>query len=196
MKHVNETELGRGAPLYQLKITLRGSKPAIWRRVVVRSDMRLDRLHGAIQRVMPWTNSHLHQFIVGRAYYGMPDPDFSGMGGEQFNEKSHTLVEIAPAAKKKFIYEYDFGDGWEHEVVVETVLPPDGGFKHPICLGGARACPPEDCGGMGGYYRLLEALANPKHPEHRELKEWIGGKWDAERFDLDEVNDYLKRLKA
>ncbi len=185
-----------GVPIYQLKITLKWSKPPIWRRVLVRADMRLDRLHNVIQLVMPWTNSHLHQFIVGRTSYGVPDPEFADMGGEMLNEKRHTLADLAPAAKKKFIYEYDFGDGWAHDVVVEKVLPPDAGFKHPVCLAGANACPPDDCGGIPGYYNLLEALANPKHPEHSDLKEWIGGEWDPVLFDLEAANSCLKKLKA
>ncbi|HZV33667.1 MAG TPA: plasmid pRiA4b ORF-3 family protein [Verrucomicrobiae bacterium] len=188
-----------GVPLYQLKITLKWSKPQIWRRILVRQDMRLDRLHMVIQSVMPWTNSHLHQFVVGRTapvYYGVPDPEFGGIESEELNEKRYTLADLAPAVKSKFIYEYDFGDDWLHEVVVEKVLPPDANFKHPVCLTGANACPPEDCGGMGGYYNLLEALANPNHPNHKDLTEWMGGEpWDPERFDLAETNEYLKRLK-
>jgi hypothetical protein len=189
-------EHNSGVPLYQLKITLKWSKPPIWRRVLIRADMRLDRLHDVIQLVMPWTNSHLHQFIVGQTFYGRPDPEFADMGSETLNEKRYTVAGLAPAAKKKFIYEYDFGDGWEHELTVEKVLPPDAGFKHPVCLAGANACPPDDCGGMGGYYNLLEALADSKHPEHADLKEWIGGEWDPALFDRDEANDGLKRLKA
>ena len=190
-------ETGGGVPLYQLKITLKWSKPAIWRRVVVRSDMKLDRLHNVIQLVMPWTNSHMHQFILGRTFYGKPDPEFAGMGmSETLNENQYTVADLAPAAKKKFIYEYDFGDGWQHEVVLEKVLPPDAGFKHPACLAGANACPPDDCGGIPGYYQLLETLADPKHPEHADMKDWIGGEWDMAHFDLDGTNDDLKRLKA
>lgn len=182
--------------MYQLKITLRWSKPPIWRRVVVRRDMTLNRLHQVIQMVMGWTNSHLHQFIVGGAFYGRPDPDSADMGYETLNEKRFQIADLAPAVKKKFIYEYDFGDGWQHEVVVEKVLPADPAFKHPTCLGGANACPPEDCGGPPGYYSLLETLADPKHPDHDHMTEWIGGEWDAARFDLDAANDLLKRLKA
>ena len=197
MNHISEIETGGGVPLHQLKITLKWSQPAIWRRVVVRADMKLDRLHDVIQVVMPWMNCHMHQFIVGRTFYGKPDREFAGLGmHETLNEKRYTLANLAPAAKKKFIYEYDFGDSWEHEVAVEKVLPPDAGFKHPVCLAGANACPPDDCGGMPGYCNLLETLANPKHPDHAHLKEWIGGEWDAERFDLNEANGGLKRLKA
>ncbi len=196
MKRISKIETGGGAPLYQLKITLKWSKPPIWRRVLVRADMKLDRLHNVIQLVMPWTNSHLHQFVAGRTFYGSAEPGFEGMGSETLNEKRYTVADLAPAAKKKFIYEYDFGDGWEHELVVEKVLPPDPAFKHPTCLAGANACPPDDCGGIGGYYDLLETLADPKHPDHAHLKEWIGGEWDAAQFDLDAANDMLKRLKA
>ena len=186
-----------GTPLYQLKITLRWSKPAIWRRVKVRADMKLDRLHDVIQWVMPWTNSHLHQFIVGETYYGQPEGDFESMSDyKTLDEKKHTLADIAPAAKAIFIYEYDFGDGWEHAVRVEKVLPPEAGFKHPVCLAGANACPPDDCGGIPGYYHLLEVLGNRKHPDHKELKEWLGVKWDATAFDLDGTNQMLSRMKA
>jgi hypothetical protein len=196
MRHISKIEAGGGVPLYQVKITLKWSKPPIWRRVVVRADMRLDRLHDLIQIVMPWTNSHMHHFVAERTFYGRPDPEFADMGPETLNEKGYTLADLAPVAKSKFIYEYDFGDSWEHEVTVEKVLPPDPAFKHPTCLAGANACPPDDCGGMGGYYNLLEALGNPKHPEHADLKEWVGGQWDAQRFHLDEINGRLKRLKA
>lgn len=191
---------GAGVPLYQLKISLSRSRPPIWRRVVARRDMRLDRLHDVIQLAMGWTNSHLHHFVTGRraesTFYGEPDPDFSGLGSETLNERRYRLVDLAPVAKKRFIYEYDFGDGWEHDVVVEKILPPDASFKHPVCLAGANACPPEDCGGISGYYNLIEILANPKHPEHADMQEWIGGDWDPARFELDEINAGLRRMKA
>lgn len=197
---ISETQSGGGVSLYQLKITLKWSKPPIWRRVVVRADMKLDRLHDVIQIAMGWTNSHLHQFIAGRGYaltyYGKPDPECAGMSNRTLNEKCYTVANLAPAAKRKFIYEYDFGDGWQHEVVTEKVLPPDPAFKHPVCLAGANACPPEDCGGMGGYYNFLEIMSEPKHPEHEEMKEWLGSEFDATEFNLEEVNTMLKRLKA
>jgi hypothetical protein len=191
-----EGPTGGGASLCQLKITLKWSQPAIWRRVVVRADLKLNRLHDLIQRVMPWNNSHLHQFVFGHTYYGLPDPESMGSNIETLNEKKYTLADLAPAAKKKFIYEYDFGDSWEHEIIVEKLLPPDADFKHPICLGGANACPPDDCGGIHGYHRLLEILADRKHPEHQEVKEWLGIPWDPSRFDLTETNTHLKRMKA
>jgi len=193
---IKSFESASGVPLYQLKIMLKWSKPPIWRRVIVRGDMSLDRLHWVIQLAMGWTNSHLHQYMLGRTCYGTPDPDSASMGMDILNEKRYTVADLAPAAKKKFIYEYDFGDGWQHEVVAEKILPPDSAFKPPVCLAGANACPPEDCGGMSGYYNLLATLADPKHPEHDELKEWVGGNLDPTRFDLHEANDGLKRFKA
>ena len=186
-------------PLYQLKITLKWSKPPIWRRVVVRGNMKLDRLHDVIQVAMGWNDSHLHQFIAGssagRAIFGVADPDFDEMG-ETLDERRYTLADLAPIAKKKFIYEYDFGDSWEHEVVVEKVLPPDPEFTHPICLAGANAAPPEDCGGIPGFYRLLEIMADPTDPEYEEMKEWVGGEFNPAQFDADRVNTALQCLKA
>lgn len=190
------TDTGGGTPLYRLKITLRHCKPPIWRRIVVRADMKLDRLHRVIQTAMGWLDCHLHQFVVDGVYYGQPDPEGDDFGAETLNEKRYTVTDLAPGAKQKFIYEYDFGGSWEHEVSVEEVMPPDLDFKHPVCLGGANACPPEDCGGVPGYCDLLAALADPKHEQHEEMKEWVGGAWDATRFSLEHTNAGLKRMKA
>ena len=200
MNYISEVQFAGGISPYQLKITLRGSKPPIWRRVVVRADMTLDRLHAVIQIAMGWTDSHLHQFFAGsgfaRTCYGTPDPEFADKGSETLNEKRYTVADLAPAPRRKFSYEYDFGDSWEHEVVLEKLLPPDSAFKHPTCLAGANACPPEDCGGVWGYSNLLKILADPKHPEHEEMREWLGGEFDPSTFDLNGVNAVLKRLKA
>lgn len=193
-----------GTPLYQLKITLMYSDPAIWRRIVVPAGIKLHRLHDVLQRVMPWTNSHLHHFIVGNfrkrgaelVYYGMKNLDFADPDDRTLDEKKFTLADLAPAAKSKFIYEYDFGDGWEHEILVEKILPPDAAFKQCACLDGENACPPDDCGGIPGYYQMLEILADPKNEEHETWKEWIGGKWDAARFDLKAANAALKKAKV
>ncbi len=199
MNLISETQPGAGVPLYQLKITLKWSKPPIWRRVVVRGDMTLDRLHDIIQIAMGWTDSHLHQFITGsgvsRTFYGRPNPEFADLGSGMLNEKRYSVADLAPAAKRKFIYEYDFGDGWEHDVVVEKILPPDPAFKHPMCLAGANACPPEDCGGIGGYYNLLKILRDPQHPDHADMKDWIGGDLNAAEFRVESVNLVFKRLK-
>src|SRR5690349_16792675 len=156
--------------IYQLKVTLRESKPPIWRRIQSPSDISLARLHQILQVVMGWTDSHLHQFIVGGTIIGVPDPDF---GVEVKNERTVKLSQVVRGEKSKFIYEYDFGDGWQHEVLVEKVLQAEPGARYPICLTGKRACPPEDCGGIWGYDDLLEAIRNPDNPEHDELREWL-----------------------
>jgi len=179
-KRINEKPV-----VYQLKVTLKNSKPPIWRRIQVAGDTSLAKLHWILQCVMEWTNSHLHQFKVGREYYGepMPEEDF-----DVEDERKITLAEAAPGLKKKFIYEYDLGDGWEHEVVVEKILEPEPGVRYPFCVDGRRSRPPEDCGGIWGYEEFLEAIRDPKHPEHDSMLEWIGGKFDAEEF-LEAIRD-------
>ena len=194
---IKAMESGRGeAALYQIKVTLKWSKPPIWRRIVVREDMRLDRLHWAMQLAMGWTNSHLHLFRAGGKDYGVPDPEFADLGQEMLNEKRYTIADLTRKGKTKFVYEYDFGDSWTHEAKVEKVLPADARFKYPVCVAGANACPPEDCGGIPGYYEFVEAMGNPENEEHEAMKEWYGGDWDPERFDIDEVNRELKGIKA
>jgi hypothetical protein len=187
-KSPNKTEI------YQLKITLRGSKPPIWRRVQVRSDINLATLHRIIQEAMGWTDSHLHQFRVGETYYGVPDQDDFGFS-ETEDEKTAKLNQLLSRPKAKFIYEYDFGDSWEHEVLLEKILPPDPAVHYPVCIAGKRACPPEDCGGVWGYENFLEAIQNPDHPEHEEFVEWIGGSFDPEAFDIADVNRALRRIR-
>ena len=175
--------------VYQLKVTLKNSKPPIWRRIQVNSDINLYRLHQNLQVMMGWTDSHLHQFIVHGEYYGTPDPDF-----EVTNETSIKLDRVVSGAGDKFVYEYDFGDSWEHSILVEKILQPETGVNYPICLTGKRACPPEDCGGIWGYGDLLEAIQDPAHPEHEEMLEWLGGRFDPEEFDVDMVNQRLKTI--
>jgi hypothetical protein len=183
------------AQIYQLKITLKHSKPPIWRRVQVPSDINLEKLHWVIQEAMGWTNSHLHQFVHRGTYYGVPDPDdFMGFS-ETKNEKTTKLNHLVSRPKAKFMYEYDFGDSWEHDVVLEKILSPEPGVQYPVCITGKRACPPEDCGGIWGYDNFLEAIQNPKHPEHEEMLEWIGESFDPEAFDLEAVNRALRRIR-
>ncbi len=179
-------------PIYQLKVTLKGIRPPIWRRVQVPSNINLGKLHRILQVVMGWTDSHLHQFIVGGTFYGEPDPDFDM---DTKNERTAKLRQIAPGEKSRFIYEYDFGDSWEHDILVEKILPPEQGVRYPVCLTGKRACPPEDCGGIWGYAQLLETLQNPDDPEHEDMLEWVGGEFDPEAFDLDEINQGLKHIR-
>jgi hypothetical protein len=179
--------------IYQVKITLKYIRPPIWRRIEVPGDVTLDKLHLILQAVMGWSNSHLHQFKVGKTYYGEPSIDeFSDLNLK--DESKARLQKILSKPKQKMIYEYDFGDGWEHEILLEKVLPLDRGVRYPRCLSGARACPPEDCGGVYGYANFLEAISDPKHEEHDEYLDWIGGEFDAEKFDGAKLENALKNM--
>ena len=187
------TRTGTGPP-YQLKISLVEIEAEIWRRLLVPRGVRLDRLHEIFQVAMGWTNSHLHEFRVGDTRYGEPDPEFDE--GDVRDERSVRLFEVAPGVNDTFRYEYDFGDRWEHLVVIEKILTPEESPADlPVCLAGARACPPEDCGGVPGYENLLEALRDPEHEEHDAMLEWVGGGFDPEAFDLKRVNRLLHRMR-
>lgn len=182
------------ADIFQLKIMLRGVKPPIWRRLQVPADILLPRLHRVFQVAMGWTDSHLHEFTIGGRPYGQPSSDWGGYYA--FPERSVRLHQVVSGPNTRFTYLYDFGDGWQHEVRVEKVLAPEPGVHYPRCLGGARACPPEDCGGFPGYVEFLEAIQDPKHERHDELLEWVGGHFDPEAFDVEMVNRRLKRFRS
>jgi hypothetical protein len=175
--------------IFQLKITLNHIKPPIWRRVLVDSDIKLPDLHKIIQTVMGWTNSHLHQFVIGNQYYSLPDDESYCKVTDYSRVKLDSLFH---APKSKFIYEYDFGDGWEHSIVIEKILPREENTYYPICLDGKRSCPPEDSGGPFGYQNLLEILNNPEHEQYNEMMEWVGDYFAPEEFNLDEVNESLR----
>ena len=186
------------APTYQLKIVLLGSKPVIWRRLLVPGDANLGWLHAVLQTAVGWTNSHLHHFLTSDARYSDPrcNEDMSFGDEPDRDEAKAALMQIAPKEGASFGYEYDFGDSWEHEIRVEKILPSGSGpSKSALCMDGARACPPEDCGGIWGYAELLKTLGDPKHPEHQSMKEWIGGAFDAEAFDQEKINHWLSKLK-
>jgi tetratricopeptide (TPR) repeat protein len=177
-------------PIYQLKVMLKGSKPPIWRRFQVPGNISLRKLHLILQEVMGWTNSHLYRFEIGGTEFGEPENESYGL--EVKNSHRTKLIRVAPREKTKFTYEYDFGDSWEHEILVEKILQAEPGVRYPVCLAGKRACPPEDCGGIWGYAHLLEVIRDPAHEEHEEMMEWLGGQFDPEEFDLDRLNQRLK----
>jgi hypothetical protein len=180
--------------IYQIKITLKDVRPPIWRRVQVRSDELLEHLHYVIQLSMGWTNSHLHSFTIYGEEYGVPMPEFDADGFAPFDEKKSKLSKVIFGEKFKFSYLYDFGDSWEHEILVEKVLEADPQIDYPICIKAKRACPPEDCGGTWGYQNFLEIIQDPEHPEHEEMLEWVGGSFDPEDAELDEANEQLKLI--
>jgi len=181
--------------IFQLKVSLKGAKPPIWRRILVPSDMELIDLHHAIQATMGWYDYHLHQFKLGRTFFQPdPDPEFMGFGGFETEDSAGVQIcDLLRSEKEKIDYEYDFGDSWEHVVLLEKIVEPEEGQAYPVCIKGKRACPPEDCGGLWGYYNLLEILENPKDEEYEGMLEWVGGKIDPEAFDLAEANARLKR---
>jgi len=177
------------APVYQLKVGLRGSKPPIWRRLEVPADTSLARLHGILQMAFGWADSHLHVFETPYGDFGVADRELGYRA-----EAPVTLEQVAPGAGDRLQYTYDFGDDWTHEIVVEKVLERQPG-AYPRCTGGRRAAPPEDCGGVWGYAELVEVLSDPGHPEHGDRLEWLGlasaADFQPERFDAAEINRAL-----
>jgi hypothetical protein len=185
-------------PSYHLKVVLVGSQPLIWRRLHVPGNANLGWLHAVLQVAMGWTNSHLHHFLTAGERYADPrNNDEMGFGEKPDRDESKaTLMQVAPTVGDQFGYEYDFGDSWMHAITVEKILPPDPAVaKSSLCLDGARACPPEDCGGIWGYADLLKTLKNRKHRQHQEMTAWIGGAFDPERFDAAQINLWLRKIK-
>ncbi len=174
--------------IYQIKISLIGAKPPIWRTVLVPSNLKLAAFHDVIQVAMGWTESHLHQFIANQVFYGIPDDEFEL---EMEDETKYKLSQLLKKEKESLIYEYDFGDSWEHKILLEKILPFDTKTALPVCIKGKRACPPEDCGGIWGYEELLKTISDPKHPEREDMLEWLGGEFDPEEFDLEGINEDL-----
>ncbi len=156
----------RNTLIYHLKVWLLGVKPPVWRRLEVVGGLTLAQLHEIIQVVMGWTDSHLHSVEAGNCSYGEPDPDW---GSDLQDERRVRLSQLKLTAGSRSRYTYDFGDDWQHDVLVEQIAVPNpAAIAYPQCSGGRRACPPEDCGGPWGYAELLEVLADPDHQEHKE----------------------------
>ena len=182
--------------IYQLKLTLFDTRPPIWRRLLVPAGLTLEQLHDVLQVAMGWDDSHLHDFRIGQKRFGKPDPNDRFMGLPAIgNERTARLFTVLGKVGAKAVYTYDFGDSWEHAIVVEKVLPLEPGVPYPICVGGKLQGPPEDCGGIPGYYNLLEAIRDPAHIEHEEMLDWIGGAFDPEAFSVDDVNQRLTLLQ-
>jgi Plasmid pRiA4b ORF-3-like protein len=179
----------RPKSVHQLKVTLRAVRPPVWRRIAVDSQVRLSALSNVLEAAMGWYGGHLHQFDVSGHIYGEPDPEW---GDRVADERKARLADVLPAVKSKLRWDYDFGDGWEHDVVVEAIGPPEAGTTYPRCLAGRRACPPEDCGGPWGYHGLLEALKDPAHEDHADLSEWAPPDFDPDHFDVDEATDAMR----
>jgi hypothetical protein len=174
--------------VFGLRVTLRHIRPAIWRSLQAPAELTLGQIHQVLQIAFGWQDSHLHDFVVHDIRFGMVDVE-----DEYFSvdEQAAPLGAVANTGST-FVYRYDFGDDWEHEVKVEGVI--ERGQDAILCTGGARACPPEDCGGAPGYAQLLKILADPKHEEHADSKRWVGRGYDPEKFDVAAVNKRLTML--
>ncbi len=185
---------GKLSPVYQIKATLRDISPPVWRRVILPGDCDLGFLSQVLNGCFRWSGAHLHQFRFEGCTFGCPDP--GGAGGEEGDERQVALNEVAPDEGSSFVYLYDFGDDWTHDVLVEEIRGPEiAGERGPLCLAGERAAPPEDCGGPWGYKDLLAALRDHGNPEHKEILHWIGGEFDPEAIDIPGFNKYLKKLR-
>ena len=181
--------------IYQLKVTLRDSQPGIWRLVQVPGNISLHKLHLILQAAMGWKDSHLYQFYIKGVSYEIPDPDEVAFDGSQVKDARRTILrKIVPMDETMFLYVYDFGDNWRHDIAVERIGVKESGVHYPVCVAGARACPPEDCGGISGYTELLEIISNPRHEDYQDMKEWVGKRFDPEKFTIQKVNRLLKNL--
>jgi len=177
----------------RLHIQLDGVTPTVWRELLVPGGVKLAKLHDILQMAMGWSDAHLHAFRIGDNTYGIQDED-DDYPEDELDEEWVTVV-AALADHDEFAYDYDFGDGWVHQVTVVERLPQRTALKYPVCLGGANACPPDDVGGPGGYADFLTAVADPTHAEHEEIMEWLGGPFDPAFFDLAEANIALQTLR-
>ena len=181
--------------IYQIQISLNGSKPKIWRRLLIPADLLLSDFHKLIQTTMGWTNSHLHQFIKLGIFYSQRyenDDYWEEMDNVDYSDIK--VFDLLQKEKESITYEYDFGDSWEHTILLEKILPNDEKSKLPICLAGKMNCPPEDCGGIWGYAAMLDILTQPDHEEYEHCYEWFDDDFDPKHFDKDEINQMLNDI--
>jgi len=178
----------------RIKIVLLGTKPPIWRRVLVPADFTLAQLHDVVQVTMGWEDCHQHQFHIGKQRFGVSHPNEAFMGGSPtLNEKKNCLAKLLNKVGAKATYIYDFGDSWEHALTIEKILAAEPDIAYPLCIDGKLAGPPEDCGGIPGFYHMLEALADPNHEDHEHMRDWIDS-FDAQTFSIDGVNKKLRQI--
>jgi hypothetical protein len=185
------------AKVLQLKISLLDTKPVIWRQVLVEGDYTFLDLHNIVQTAMGWDNYHLYEFTSGGLKIGSHDDDdaFGFEEGEGVTDAETIMIdEVLVQQGDTVKYLYDFGDGWKHLIKVEKVLDEDEAFKFPVLIKGEWNCPPEDCGGIGGYYDLLKVLKDKNHPGYKEMTEWLGREYDPKMVDVDRINEELKEM--
>ncbi|MDP2302427.1 MAG: plasmid pRiA4b ORF-3 family protein [Ignavibacteria bacterium] len=189
--------------VYQFKISLNNSKPLIWRRIIVPSTYSFWDLHVAIQDSMGWLDYHLHMFEIKnpmtniKIEIGMSDDEYEAFDRIVLSDHKVKISKYFNEKNRNARYEYDFGDSWIHTIKFEKIIQAKVGEKYPKCIAGKMACPPEDCGGIGGYYNLLSVLSDPKNEEYTEMIEWLGGEFNPEIFDPTDVlfDDPKERFK-
>ena len=176
--------------MHSLKVTLRSVKPPVWRRIEVESDVALDELSHIIELAMGWLGYHLHAFEADGVTYEQAG-HFEGFDRGAREESDYRLSDLLTEVGTAMRWDYDFGDGWEHDIKVEAISPADCNVTYPRCVAGRRACPPEDCGGPWGYQDILDAIGDKGHPRHRELTDWLPPGWDPTHFDPNETSKYM-----
>lgn len=183
--------------VYQLHVLLLYCEPLIWRRIQVPASMKLSGLHTVLQACMGWSDSHLHQFRVGNAFYEPADLNDDWDPVKSLDENSFALANLEDDMRYRFFYDYDFGDGWRHEIRLEkVVLPSEKPLTYPVLLAGERACPPEDVGGPPGYDNFLAAMRDTKSEDYEDMRKWYGSdSFDPDTFELAEINKILKKIK-
>jgi len=184
----------RSEQIVRLHISLVGIEPEIWRRVEVPLDMSVKQLHDVIQAVMGWRDTHLFEFHAGDKSYGLPDPDDIDFGRRVINAAAAKVWKLLASGGQGINYVYDFGDYWEHRVVVEAIEPASPDHIYPRLLDGVRRCPPEDVGGVPGYHEFLNAVTRPSHRLHRRMIEWYCGRYDPDDIDLPAIGLRLERI--
>jgi hypothetical protein len=181
--------------IVQLNISLHESKPLIWRQILVHNNTTFFELHHIIQIVMGWKNYHMFEFNIEGYRIGEIDEEERNYGsGKLLDANAVTLKDIITQKKDIINYEYDFGDGWQHQIKVDEFLSVSKSIKYPICINGQMNCPPEDCGGIHAFYNSLDILKNKTHEEYKEMYQWFPKKYDSEKFDIEKVNRQLKKL--
>lgn len=178
----------------RIRIELEHIAPRIWRRVDVSLTTNLRALHEIIQAVMPWENYHLYQFAVGERVYGEPDPEDAVWGRKIYQAKGMRLGTLVDRGITELHYTYDFGDDWQHRVIVEEVLNAQPGTDYPTFIDGERTAPPEDVGGPPGFMDFVEAMAKPRHPQRKDLVRWYGGPFNPVDFGADRIAESIRSI--
>lgn len=183
-----------GQAVFQLRLQLQEVRPVVWRRVLVPGAVRLSKLADMLCATMGWQNYHLHQFRIGDALYGMHVEDWEDVDPHEIDESTVTVLQ-ALRDERRFFFDYDFGDSWEHEIVIEDLTWNYHALKFAVCIDGQNACPPEDVGGVSGYEGFLAVLGDPDHEEHEHWRAWAGESFAPDVFDLGTVNAELQRIR-